>query len=240
MESRSEVFGIKFDNISLKNLGEYILDGRCSGKIVVTPNVDHIVRFHSDPVFRDIYNQANVFVNDSRVLKLLSSLGLEKIKTLVPGSDLTAWLFGNIKEDVKVTVIGSSVETIEIVKTKYDVKNLYHYNPPMGFIDNDYEVDKCLRFCEEHVSDLYFFALGSPRQEVLAAKLQHRGSQGAFLCIGASILFLSGEERRAPVFIQKMHFEWLYRLIQDPKRLYKRYLVDGIKIFPLYIKELLK
>lgn len=240
MQQFSYTFGIKFKEITLIELGQEILKGKHSGNIIVTPNVDHIVRFHRDHEFRKIYQKADLFVNDSRILRLLSSLGLTKIKSIVPGSDLTEWLFNNLNMSTKVTIIGASEETVRIVKSKYNSNVINHYNPPMGFIDNQEEVDKCVEFCEANPADIVFFAVGSPRQEFLANLLKDRGGDGAFLCIGASILFLAGEEKRAPTMIQNMNLEWLYRLIQNPKRLAKRYLVDGLKIFPIYFRELMK
>ncbi len=240
MIEHSDVFGLRFTEIELSTLGAEILSGKHAGNVIVTPNVDHVVRFHRDEGFRGIYQKADVFVNDSRILRLLSSLGLQKINSLIPGSDLTEWLFENLNSDTRITIIGASVETVEVVKSKYNSNNINHYNPPMGFIDNKVEVEKCLNFCESNPADIYFFAVGSPRQEFLANLLKERGGCGAILCIGASILFLAGEEKRAPDFMQKLNLEWLYRLIQDPKRLAKRYLVDGMGIFPIYVKELLK
>jgi len=240
MKAYSNTFGITFSNVSLDVLGNEILEGRHSGQIIVTPNVDHIVRFHADEKFKKIYNKADLFVNDSRILKVLSSLGLQRIESLIPGSDLTAWLFEHLPKDIRISIIGASCETISVIKNKYEVKNLYHYNPPMGFINDKLEVDKCLVFCEDNPSDIYFFAVGSPRQEILADLLKERGAKGALLCIGASMLFLSGEEKRAPKLIQRLHAEWLFRLVLDPKRLYRRYLIDGPNILKIYIKELLK
>jgi len=240
MSNFNNVFGLPFSNISLDELGIGVLTGSYSGRIIVTPNVDHIVCFYKDISFQNIYLKSDVFVNDSRILQKLSSFGLDKIESLVPGSDLTAWLFNNAPAGTRITVIGSSVETASIIKEKYPLVNLQHYNPPMGFINDKREVEKCLSFCEVNDADIYFFAVGSPRQEILASKLKEIGSSGAFLCVGASLLFLSGEEVRAPKWVQLIHMEWFFRLIQDPKRLYRRYLIEGPAIFLIYVRELIK
>jgi exopolysaccharide biosynthesis WecB/TagA/CpsF family protein len=80
-------------------------------------------------------------------------------------------------------------------------------------------------------------AVGSPQQEVLAQRLQSRGvARGLALCVGASIDFMTGVERRAPLWMQRSGFEWLYRLSQNPTRLAKRYLVRGPRIFWLLRK----
>ena len=236
----STVFGIDFERVSLEQLGRKVITGKMKGKVIVTPNVDHVVRFHQDIAFRKEYIKSDIFVNDSRVLRLLSNLGLTKLEYLVPGSDLTSWIFDNISTELSVTVIGTSPSSFEKIRAKYGLSNFHHHNPPMGFIENKDEVEKCVEFCLATKADVIFFAVGSPRQEVLANMVKERGCDAAMLCIGASILFLSGEEKRAPKLMQLLHLEWFYRLLHDPKRMYKRYLIDGFKIIPIYFKDLIK
>jgi len=82
------------------------------------------------------------------------------------------------------------------------------------------------RFC--------FLVIGSPQQEMIAQKLKERGiARGLALCVGAAINFLTGIETRAPLWMQQAGLEWLYRLSRDPRRLWRRYLVRGPKIFLL-------
>ena len=240
MQKNSNVFGLSFTNITLEKLGNEILAGMHSKKIIVTPNVDHIVRFHRDLEFGCIYSKSDLFVNDSRVLKLLSAFGLDRIKTLVTGSDLTRWLFENSGQNLAVTIIGSSKATVTSIRENFPHIKINHFNPIMGFIEDKAEVEKTLLFCEKNPADIFFLAVGSPRQEILASMLKARIEHGALLCIGASLLFLSGEEVRAPRLFQLLHVEWLFRLLQNPNRLYKRYLVEGPMIFKIYIVELLK
>jgi UDP-N-acetyl-D-mannosaminuronic acid transferase (WecB/TagA/CpsF family) len=76
--------------------------------------------------------------------------------------------------------------------------------------------------------------VGSPQQEIIAKKLKERGTaRGLALCVGASIDFITRAERRAPPWMRKSGLEWLFRLIQNPKRLANRYLVRGPRIFLL-------
>jgi UDP-N-acetyl-D-mannosaminuronic acid transferase (WecB/TagA/CpsF family) len=75
-------------------------------------------------------------------------------------------------------------------------------------------------------------AIGSPQQEIIAQRLKERGiARGLALCVGASINFLTGIEKRAPLWMREAGLEWLYRLTKNPRRLWKRYLVRGPKIF---------
>jgi exopolysaccharide biosynthesis WecB/TagA/CpsF family protein len=85
---------------------------------------------------------------------------------------------------------------------------------------------------------LVFLAVGSPRQEALAAAIRATGcATGTGLCIGASLEFIAGAQRRAPVWMQRAGLEWLHRLGCDPKRLVRRYLMDCPAIVPLLLRE---
>ena len=105
----------------------------------------------------------------------------------------------------------------------------------MNFIHDPVAVETCLQQIESLGSFRFcFLAIGSPQQEIIAQKLKERGKvRGLALCIGAAINFLTGIEQRAPHWMQEAGLEWLYRLTRDPRRLWKRYLVRGPKIFLL-------
>jgi exopolysaccharide biosynthesis WecB/TagA/CpsF family protein len=108
----------------------------------------------------------------------------------------------------------------------------------MGFIHDAGAVEKCLRFVEAHSPFRFcLLAVGAPRQEILAERLQVRNvARGLALCVGASIDFITGTERRAPQWLQRAGLEWLFRLVQNPARLATRYLVRGPRVFGLLRK----
>jgi hypothetical protein len=105
----------------------------------------------------------------------------------------------------------------------------------MGFIRDPEAVEACLRFIEAHSPFRFcLLAVGAPQQEALAQQLKARGiARGLALCIGASINFLTGDERRAPLWMQHCGMEWSFRLMQAPGRMAKRYLVRGPRVFGL-------
>jgi exopolysaccharide biosynthesis WecB/TagA/CpsF family protein len=117
----------------------------------------------------------------------------------------------------------------------YGLQDLQQYIPPMGFIRDPQAVEQTLKFVEAHSPFRFcFLAVGSPQQEMLGQELKRRGNaRGLALCIGASINFLTGAEQRAPAWMQRLNLEWLYRLLQDPGRMTRRYLVRGPRIFYL-------
>jgi exopolysaccharide biosynthesis WecB/TagA/CpsF family protein len=238
---KSENFGqLRFDHFSKDDLVNNILEYTGSLQRVVTPNVDHVVRANSNPELIPLSREAEISVNDSRVLNKIARIARKDLGEVIPGSDLTMELFKKLSgSDTRITVIGCSEESLEIVKEKFHIPNVAHYNPPMGFINDEKEVSKCVNLIVENSPTIVFLAVGSPRQEILARKAKEAGATGSALCIGASLLFLAGEEKRAPKIFQQLSLEWLFRLIQSPKRLAKRYLVDGMKIFPILLHEML-
>ncbi len=203
---------------------------------VVTPNVDHVIRHYYDAEFRTLYAHAAYVFLDSHFLAHLVGLIKKRRHRVTTGSDLTAALMsGVIKPNDATVLVGGSAEQAQELRARFGFKALRHIDPPMNFIQDEKAVEACLsaieaaspfRFC--------FLAFGSPQQEIIALKLNERGvARGLALCVGASINFLTGVEKRAPQWIRRSGFEWLFRLACSPRRLAKRYLVRGPRIFLL-------
>ncbi len=200
---------------------------------VVTPNVDHLIRYYEDATFRAQYRSADFILMDSRIAAHLVRL-LKGVRLPVcTGSDLTAHLLARIVQPTdRIVMIGGSSAQAAQIACRYGLKNLRHHNPPMGFIHDPVAVEACLQFIES-VSPFRFcfLAVGSPQQETIAQALRARGiARGLALCVGASLDFITGREKRAPVWMQKMALEWLFRLAMNPRRLAARYLVRGPRI----------
>jgi exopolysaccharide biosynthesis WecB/TagA/CpsF family protein len=203
---------------------------------VVTPNADHIIRLHKDPAFRACYGSADYILLDSRFVSRLLRIMRGARLPVCTGSDLVATLLsGVVAHDDALVLIGGGAEQADDLRRRYGLRRLAHFSPPMGFIDQPTEVEACLRFIEAHSPFRFcLLAVGSPQQEAIARLLQARGrARGLALCIGASIDFLTGRERRAPKWIQHCGMEWSFRLAQAPRRMAKRYLVRGPAIFAL-------
>ena len=201
---------------------------------VVTPNVDHLIRCHEDPSYRSVYRSATYVLLDSRFAAYLFRVVKGLRLPVCPGSDVFPGLLGKIvAPSDRLVLIGGSPQQAEILARKYGLRDLRHHNPPMGFIADPLAVRKCLEFIEEASPFRFcFLAVGAPQQEQIAYQLLQRDcARGLALCLGASLNFVTGVERRAPVWMQRLGSEWLYRLLQDPRRLGKRYLVRGPRIF---------
>tara|TARA_R110002074_G_scaffold12889_19_gene46877 strand:- start:438 stop:1331 length:894 start_codon:yes stop_codon:yes gene_type:complete len=202
---------------------------------VVTPNVDHLVRLETDTVLATLYAQAWLTVCDSRVLELIGRFSGEKID-VTPGSDLTARLFETVIDpNETITIIGASGDVIDAVTARYGLTDVRWHEPPMGLRHNREALDDCARFVAENPARFIFMCVGSPQQELVAEACLDRGDcTGLGLCVGASLDFLGGKTERAPAWMQRSRLEWLHRLASEPRRMWRRYLVDGPKVFLLW------
>lgn len=235
-----EFCGAMFDAMSplqtLERCGQITTDHEF--RYIVTPNVDHIVRLDQDPAtYKPLYDGAWLSVCDSRILQLLAKKsGLEL--HAVPGSDLTEQLFDHeIDKDEAVTIIGADKDIVSKLKARYGLNNIHHHQPPMGLRHKADAIAACAAFIKARPARFHFLCVGSPQQEMIAIATQRLGGAvGLGLCVGASLDFLAGHQKRAPKWMQKARLEWLYRLLSNPKRMWKRYLVEGPKIFRIWQK----
>jgi len=201
---------------------------------VTTPNVDGLIRVHESPSFRNEYARAAYVLLDSRVAAFFFRLVHGVRIPVTPGSDLTAALFGQvIKPDDRVVLIGSTEAQAQELRERFGLKHLLHHNPPMGFIHDPAAVENCLQYMESASPFRYcLIAVGDPQGVIIAHRLAERGrARGLAFIIGASIDFMTGKQTRAPSWIQHSGFEWAYRLLKNPRRLFWRYLVRGPKFF---------
>ena len=206
---------------------------------VVTPNADHLVRLARRPELRPVYQDALLRLLDSRVVAFVArALGLPA-PAVVPGSDLSALLLArHVQPDERVVVLGLQSRWIAPLVHACRLAPPWHFNPPVGFERDPHAVADAVHFVLAHPARFIFIALGSPRQELLAAAIAATGrATGTGLCIGASLEFLCGAHRRAPCWMQHVGMEWLFRLACDPRRLTRRYLLDAPAILPLLLQE---
>jgi exopolysaccharide biosynthesis WecB/TagA/CpsF family protein len=206
---------------------------------VVTANVDHAIRYYHDAQFRTLYSKAAYVLLDSRFLvHVLRFIKRQRLRAS-PGSDLTHAVFDSVlKPDDVTLVVGGTAQQAQTLRARFGLKALRHIDPPLNLIRDPVAVETCLRDIEAASPFRFcFLAIGSPQQEVIAHKLRERGiARGLALCVGAAINYLTGAEQRAPLWMQRLGFEWLFRLLQHPRRLAHRYLVRGPRIFWLVLR----
>lgn len=228
--------GVQIDLLDQAATLRRILEMRTRGRFgyVVTPNAQHLVNLvEGSDELKKLYADAVLCVNDSRVISKAAKLLLGVQIPVCPGSDLTLAVLDELdRQGAEATVVGMEARYLPMLKAKFPRITFHHYNPPMGFIKSETETQLCLDFLSTHPAPVCFFAVGFPRQEILAAKFsQSSDAKGVGLCIGASLDFVVGAQVRAPKFVQRISMEWAFRLLQDPGRMARRYLVESPRAF---------
>ncbi len=235
---RVEFLDIEFDVLTLEELLEHAVARAPDSPFgyVVTPNADHVVQLHRRPeTLREAYRDAAYAVCDSRILAQLAKwAGL--VLPPVPGSDFTArFLRESLRSDDAVLIVGGSWEQIERLKADYGLRHVLHFDAPMNLARDPAARSATAQFVIDHPARYIFFALGSPQQEMIAHEVWKSGkARGLGFCIGASIDFLTGKAKRAPRVMRRLKLEWLHRLVKEPRRMWRRYLVDDIEVFGIY------
>ena len=106
--------------------------------------------------------------------------------------------------------------------------------PPMGLAGNAEARRAAARFIADTKARFTFVCVGSPQQELIAAEVAKLGdARGLALCVGAALEFLTDRQKRAPALARQLGLEWAHRLLTNPRRLWRRYLVEGPAIFLL-------
>ena len=236
--------GLDIDCIDMEHARRLVCKwaGEDHFRFVVTPNVDHAIFIHDARASGDgdgvaaSYASARLTLCDSRILARLARLsGIDL--PVVPGSDLTAHLFrgGGIASGSRVLIVGADGSQVAALRAMRPDIHISHYMPPMGLRRDAAAREKVVHAVEEGQADFVLFAVGAPQSELIAARLVERGvARGVGLCIGASIEFITGAKTRAPQWVQRISMEWAFRLLSEPRRLWRRYLVEGPRIFALW------
>lgn len=206
---------------------------------LVTPNADHLVRIDQSPLIAQAYHEADFCLNDSRVAAMLARLRGLKLTT-VTGADLVGALFHSPRFDPgwDLLLVGGAPEIAAALTSQFNLRNLTHYDAPMGLLNDPAKMADVVQFIEDHPARFIFLAVGSPQQELIArAVVQRNNAVGIGLCIGAAIEFLVHPERRAPRWMSRTGLEWLFRLLREPHRLWRRYLLNSPKLFILVARD---
>lgn len=206
---------------------------------VVTPNADHLVRMHRDPRLAAIYRNALACLLDSRVVYGLGRLIGLPVPQPLPGSDLTAHLLTHhLQPGERITIVGLSPASLPALVARCGLAPPAHFDPPMGFDTDPDAIAATVAFVQNNPARFVFLAVGSPRQERLAAAIAAtNGATGIGLCIGASLEFLAGSRRRAPGFVSRLGLEWLFRFAGEPRRMFRRYLITSPVVIGLLLKQ---
>lgn len=240
--AKSTILNVTFDNITQTELLENLTEG-----VVVTPNIDHLMKLQKDKSFYDCYQQADFTVCDSRIIYALSRLLFSKtaLKEQITGSDFFPAFCEFHKNNPTTTIflLGGTEDSViqaqdNINKRESRTIVTGAYSPPFGFESSDEENKKIIELINNSQATVLAIGVGAPKQEKWV--FEHKDSLKKIkihLAIGATIEFEAGNLTRAPKWMTKSGTEWLYRMFQEPKRLIRRYLLEDMPFFSLLIKQ---
>ena len=234
-------------NVDIQSLTQQELLKRLDKGVLITPNVDHLVKLQKDKGFYDVYQKAEWVVCDSKILYLMSKLLKEPLPEAIPGSSFFTAYYMYHKNDrnCKIFLLGAAEGIAEKAMKNINEKVgrrivVGAHSPSYGFEKNEQECEELVRIVNESGANVLLVGVGAPKQEKWIMKYRDRmPGVDVFMALGATIDFEAGTLKRAPKVWQKCGMEWLYRVIKEPKRLFKRYFVDDMQFFYYFTLQLL-
>ncbi len=209
---------------------------------VVEVNVDLIMQMEKDAYFRKIVREADLTLVDGKPLIWISRWLRHPIKEKISGSDLMYRVCELAeKKNYSVFILGGKPETAKLaeenVRKRYPgISEIGSYSPPFGFEKKEEEKQKILDIVSKARPDFLMVCLGAPKQEKWIYENAAKSGAKVHLCAGASVDFMAGTVKRAPKWMSDHGFEWFYRFLMEPKRLFRRYFIDDVKILRLMWK----
>ena len=230
------LFGLHVAEISEKETIGYVLDGIVDGRggWICTANLDVLRQWRRSTDVRELVSGADFVVADGMPLIWAGALQGSRLPERVAGSTLVHSLTEAAAEaGASVFLLGGNPGSADaaarrLAERSPNLRVAGTLCPPFGFEHQAEWLDRIEQILDEARPDIVFVGLGFPKQERLIVELHKRFPKAWFLSCGVSFSFVAGEITRAPRIIQRLGLEWLHRLAQEPQRLSRRYLVQGI------------
>lgn len=243
--STVDLFGLPFDNLTLDETVDRVECLLRAGEqgLVLTPNTDHIVKLARDGSFRWAYERAVLIVPDGAPVVLASRLLGKPLKSRVPGSALLPALCERAaRRGWRIFFLGGrpgvAYRAASRLTAQFPSLSVTGtYSPPFGFELDEDECKRIVEMIRVAEPDILFVGVGAPKQEKWSAAYFDELNVPLICCTGAAFDFAAGSARRAPRWMQIGGIEWLYRLLQEPRRLWRRYLVDSVGFIPIVASE---
>jgi N-acetylglucosaminyldiphosphoundecaprenol N-acetyl-beta-D-mannosaminyltransferase len=242
------MLGLGIDNLSFEEALDRIVALACDPEpdYVVTPNVDHVMRVQRHRRFRRVYHEASLVLADGMPVVWASRILGTPVKAKVSGSDLLPGLAPvAAARGLSLYLLGGQPGAAEAC-----ARTLTHRTPSLriagvhcpepGFHLDPRRNQGVLETVRKAAPDILFVALGTPKQEYWIHQYHRELGVPVSIGVGAAFDFLAGAARRAPVWMQKRGLEWLYRLCCEPRRLWKRYLLDDSPFLYLVMRTALR
>ncbi len=243
LTSKIDLLGVPIDNLTQEELLQELKTG-----VVFTPNVDHLMNIRKRQRFFQAYNAADYKICDSQILVFASRFLGTPIKERLSGSDLFPAFYEFHKDNPEITIflLGGSDGVAAQAQHNINIKAgreivVDAYSPSFGFEASEQECREIVARINHSQATVLAVGVGAPKQEEWIYKYKDQlTSVQIIFAVGATLDFEAGVVSRAPRVVSDLGIEWLYRLMSEPKRLWKRYLVNDLPFFWLLFQQKLK
>lgn len=240
------LLGVDFDAVDQDAAVARLIEraARREKGLVVTPNVDHVVTMRDDAEMRRIVAGAAMRLADGMPIVWLSRLAGRRLPARVTGADLFPAIAEAARSaDVSLFLLGAAAGVAaragEVLQARFPgLRIAGTYSPPFGFEHDAAECERIVAMINRVRPDVLFVGVGAPKQEKWAARWMERLEVGPILCVGAAFDFVAGTTKRAPRWMQRAGMEWTWRLLMEPRRMWRRYLVNDRRFAAMAVREL--
>lgn len=232
------------NDVTMQEAVEFIEEKIALGQksYVVAVNVDVIMQIEKDSYLKKIVDSADLVLVDGKPLIWISKWYRKEIKAKISGSDLVPLLCQtSAKRGYRIFILGGKDGIARQAKERLEdsfpsIQIEGTYAPPYGFEEDVIELEKINKMISEISPDLLIVCFGCPKQEKWIYENIKNYDAMVSICAGATVDFLAGNVKRAPRWMSEHGLEWFYRFLQEPKRMFKRYFINDIKILKLIAK----
>ena len=240
MSETVNVLGVELHNLTRSQLLNRLTDG-----VFFNPNADVIMKLRHDPEFHHIFHQAEYRICDSRIVQMAASFLGTPIVEKISGSDFFGEFCTYHREnpDIRVFLLGAMPGVAATAQQRINERCrrdiiVGAHSPSYGFEKNDAECTELVERVNSSGATVLAVGVGAPKQEKWIMRHKNRmPGVRIFMAIGATIDFEAGNVPRAPKWMSRVGLEWLYRLLREPKRLWRRYLVENPPFLWLVLKQ---
>jgi N-acetylglucosaminyldiphosphoundecaprenol N-acetyl-beta-D-mannosaminyltransferase len=228
--------GAPIDAVAEADAVQRIVDKALAGDghWTITANLDHLRRYRGEQTARDLLEKADLVLADGMPIVWASKLAGTPLPQRVAGSDMI-WSISSAASQSGATICllggdpGVAASAAEVLRKRNEGLQIAGVLcPPMGFEHDAQELERIERAVEEARPRIVLVGLGFPKQDLLIERLRARLPGAAFVGVGISFSFVTGDVVRAPRWMHALGLEWLHRLRREPRRLVRRYVIDGL------------
>jgi N-acetylglucosaminyldiphosphoundecaprenol N-acetyl-beta-D-mannosaminyltransferase len=228
--------GMPIDPVTQRQAIDHVLDSLARGRggTVITPNLDQLRLYHQRPELRPMYEHAGLVLADGMPLVWAGRLQATRLPERVAGSELIYTLSAAAASAGRsVFLLGGNPGAAEqagreLARRYPGLRVVGTHCPPFGFEKDEAQMRAIRDALAAARPDIVFVGLGFPKQERLIETLAPLLPASWFLGVGVSFSFVSGEIRQAPRWVRRVGLEWVHRMVQEPGRLFKRYVVHDL------------